>query len=64
MVQPPCKDCENRAVGCHSECKLYKKYKDELTAVWYYKKRIKAPGVCASELKNNLYEKYKKRVRR
>ena len=22
-LQAPCKDCEGRHVGCHSECRLY-----------------------------------------
>ena len=25
----PCKDCTKRYVGCHSECPLYIKYKEE-----------------------------------
>lgn len=28
MTQPPCKDCSNREVGCHSACKLYLEYKE------------------------------------
>ena len=24
-----CKDCENRYVGCHSECEVYKKEKEK-----------------------------------
>ena len=30
MILPPCKDCENREIGCHSCCDLYIKYKTEL----------------------------------
>lgn len=26
-ITPPCKDCENRKMGCHSTCKDYKEYK-------------------------------------
>lgn len=29
MLQPPCKDCEKRHVGCHSSCEDYKMYHDE-----------------------------------
>lgn len=28
-VQPPCGNCENREVGCHSTCESYKKYTEE-----------------------------------
>ena len=24
---PPCKDCEERRVGCHSDCEKYKKWR-------------------------------------
>ena len=30
MILPPCKDCENREIGCHSRCVAYIKYKSEL----------------------------------
>ena len=26
---PPCKNCADRHIGCHSECELYKIYKDK-----------------------------------
>lgn len=29
MSGAPCKDCEDRELGCHSHCIAYKKYKDE-----------------------------------
>ena len=31
-MKPPCKGCEDRAVGCHSGCERYKQYKAELAA--------------------------------
>lgn len=30
MILAPCKDCENREIGCHSRCAAYIKYKSEL----------------------------------
>lgn len=38
VTMPPCKDCEERRVGCHSDCEKYKtwrkvkdkQYKEEL----------------------------------
>lgn len=27
MIQAPCKDCEERQVGCHSTCEKYAEYK-------------------------------------
>lgn len=37
----PCKDCKDRAVGCHSTCKKYKEWeakKDELNKTERYNK--------------------------
>ena len=31
-MKPPCKGCEDRAVGCHGSCERYKQYKAELAA--------------------------------
>lgn len=30
LILAPCKDCENRGIGCHSRCVAYIKYKSEL----------------------------------
>ena len=30
MNSPPCKDCLNREIGCHSQCKKYIKFKNDL----------------------------------
>ena len=30
MILAPCKDCENREIGCHSRCAAYIKYKSVL----------------------------------
>lgn len=30
MILPPCKNCEQRALGCHDKCKKYKAYKLKL----------------------------------
>lgn len=27
MKNPPCKDCDERFVGCHSQCEEYKKWR-------------------------------------
>ena len=27
-MQPPCKDCENRKLKCHSTCEKYKSYSE------------------------------------
>ena len=31
MINPPCKDCAARAIGCHSGCEKFKEFQ-ELTA--------------------------------
>lgn len=28
----PCKDCEDREIGCHSKCEKYKKFRDDVDA--------------------------------
>ena len=28
-MKPPCKKCDKRHIGCHSDCEEYKKYKTE-----------------------------------
>lgn len=35
---PPCKDCESRYEGCHSECVRYRRYQEGIAK---YKERIK-----------------------
>ena len=30
MNSPPCKDCPNREIGCHSKCKKYIQFKNDL----------------------------------
>lgn len=37
-MRPPCKDCKERAIGCHSTCEKYKKYRTE----WEELKKKKA----------------------
>lgn len=29
-TQTPCKDCKERALGCHSKCEKYAKFKESL----------------------------------
>lgn len=52
MAKPlsPCKDCEKRQVGCHSECEEFLKFRKRLGA---YKSTLKD-----SLHRNNLYEEY------
>lgn len=49
-VQSPCRNCENRHMGCHGQCERYNEYKirhdevqekirkadDEKNAIWEY----------------------------
>lgn len=30
MNLPPCKDCPNREIGCHSKCEKYIQFKNDL----------------------------------
>ena len=30
----PCKNCENRFVGCHNECNKYKEYRKEIEKIY------------------------------
>lgn len=29
MINPPCKDCPDRTVGCHAGCEKYKAFRDQ-----------------------------------
>ena len=45
-MKVPCKDCENRHTGCHSECALYQAYHAEREAV--SKERLDRIGAFAT----------------
>ena len=30
MIKPPCKDCEFRTIGCHSNCEQYKTFRAKM----------------------------------
>ena len=32
MIVPPCKDCPDRVLSCHSNCTKYADYKEEIAA--------------------------------
>ncbi len=32
MVVPPCKDCADRQLSCHSKCSKYADYREEIAA--------------------------------
>lgn len=32
VAKAPCKNCEDRQLGCHSQCERYKKFKEESQA--------------------------------
>ena len=40
-IQPDCKACDKRYLGCHSECEAYKEYKQRLKCVNAQVKRQK-----------------------
>lgn len=33
MLSGPCKDCEERELGCHSHCIAYKKFRAEIDEI-------------------------------
>lgn len=33
MITPPCKDCEFRTIGCHSNCEPYKEFQAEIEKI-------------------------------
>lgn len=53
-VTPPCKDCINRYVGCHSSCEEYQSFRISLNEYNdnLYKERYK----------DNLFNSFKKEV--
>ena len=30
MIQPPCRDCEARTIGCHCSCEKYKAFRAKM----------------------------------
>ena len=48
MKIAPCKDCDTRRLGCHSECERYKDWKDELALIAEAKLREQRarPKIC------------------
>lgn len=54
MIINPCKECENRAIGCHAECKEYKTFAKAKEAL---KAQIRAQR--ADLYSADLYEKKK-----
>lgn len=47
MLKPPCKDCTDRKVGCHSICEKYLVYDEE-------RKRINSERAKYRQLENDL----------
>ena len=47
MLKPPCKDCIDRKVGCHSTCEKYIAYDEE-------RKRISSERAKFRQVENDL----------
>lgn len=45
-MNAPCKDCEKRAVGCHSHCEEYKAYSKE-------REKMRDKNVLSSIIRGN-----------
>lgn len=56
MVISPCKDCEDRQVGCHAKCEKYRLYKQELDGL----KKSDKQDVYLSYMVNAIYKRSKK----
>lgn len=54
----PCKDCEFRHPCCHSECKVYKAWKDEL----HEEKKAKKDWIAATNFLIDSVQKNKRRL--
>ena len=39
MLNGPCKDCDEREIGCHSHCIAYRKYRAEMDEILEKKKQ-------------------------
>lgn len=60
MKLAPCRDCEKRCVGCHSDCEEYGEYKanikdnnDKRYAYWQQEKAFRS--VLSRATKSRLY---------
>ena len=59
-MQPPCKDCPDRFLGCHSTCEkyiAYDKYRKEMLA-----KRAEQNRLTYGYLNSNRFNKKKRKV--
>lgn len=52
VIQPDCKTCDKRYLGCHSECEAYKEYKKQLkyVNVQVYRQRVKEKLITGYEV--------------
>jgi len=63
LVIPPCKDCKERHVNCHSSCEKYQLFKKENDALREKIRKDKDDYYAACASKNDRIEKAIKRRR-
>ena len=66
MVQSPCKDCQDRAVGCHAKCERYADFKtnnEEKRKEVYIKKIALSAGPRWQEDKTFKYAQNERETR-
>lgn len=60
----PCKDCNKRDSTCHSTCKDYVDWKEELNERNRQKRKIKTTESITEDYKLNIIQKIKKGKRK
>lgn len=60
----PCKDCPNRKVGCHADCKPYLEFAEERQAIRErHKNDVCAAAFVSKAYQRNIAENGRKRQR-
>lgn len=57
-----CKDCEDRYLGCHSECDKYKKQIEEWNKAKEEFKKKKTSIICKSDFNNYVGKRTKRYI--
>jgi hypothetical protein len=60
VLRPPCKDCKERSVGCHSSCGAYIMYSEENARLREERHNRNEVDRAISDFKKRVYDKHQK----
>lgn len=58
---PPCKDCSDRTVGCHSKCKKYIEWKEKVHQIKMAYRSVLQAKKDADDYQNKVMMKNRRR---